>query len=245
MSLELWNQVKSVPETAQKPIQGGRLKGMTDISPIWRYQILTEHFGPCGIGWKYTIDKLWTETGNGVAVCAFAQVTLYIKDKDKWSDGIPGIGGSMLMAVERDGPHTSDECYKMAVTDALSVACKVLGIGADVYWSQGSKYSSTSSPDNVTPVQPAATKFPPKAGAPPALKDDLWRKCLDAARGDSKVAEGVLKLCSVFTDKQGKEQFLTLEKLATASEKYVSSTLRNFANKKNELTDFAEGSIPF
>ena len=28
--------------------------------------------------------------------------------------------------------YTSDECYKMALTDALSVACKALGVAADV-----------------------------------------------------------------------------------------------------------------
>ena len=56
---------------------------------------------------------------------------------------MPGNGGSMLVENERPG-RTSDECYKMALTDAISVACKALGVGADVYWSQ--EASTPSSP---------------------------------------------------------------------------------------------------
>ena len=45
------------------------------------------------------------------------------------------------MAKEKNGPYTSDECFKMALTDAISVACKALGFGADVYWeADRSKY---------------------------------------------------------------------------------------------------------
>ena len=30
----------------------------------------------------------------------------------------------------------NDECFKMALTDAISVSCKALGVGADVYWNK-------------------------------------------------------------------------------------------------------------
>ena len=44
-NLELYEKVRSVPENAQKEIKGGRLKGMTDINPMWRIKKLTEEFG--------------------------------------------------------------------------------------------------------------------------------------------------------------------------------------------------------
>jgi hypothetical protein len=106
-------------------------------------QIMTEHFGQCGEGWKYTIDRLWTEPGTDGQVCAFALVSVYTKEKDtSWSDPIPGIGGSMLIAKEKAGLYTSDEAFKMAVTDALSVAFKSLGVAAEIYLGNfdGSKY---------------------------------------------------------------------------------------------------------
>jgi hypothetical protein len=141
---DLWNKVKRPPASVLKKITGGRLNNFTDIAPLWRLQILTEQFGPCGTGWKYTIDKLWTEPGSHDQVIACALIMLYVK-QDTWSEGIPGIGGSMLVAKETGGLYASDEAYKMAVTDALSVSCKALGIGADIYlglW-DGSKYKTT------------------------------------------------------------------------------------------------------
>lgn len=143
-NLEIYNKVRSVPPEAQKTITGGKLKGMTDISPMWRIKKLTELFGVCGFGWKTNIVKQWTETGPDGRVCAFCNITLQIKDGDVWSAEIIGTGGNMLTDIEKGEPRTSDEAFKMAYTDALSVACKALGIGADIYFSKDStKYPTT------------------------------------------------------------------------------------------------------
>lgn len=147
-NLELWNKVKQPPKSALKKITGGRLSGMTDISPQWRLLALTEQFGSCGVGWKYTVDKLWQTDGPEGQVFAFALINLSTKQNGEWSEPIPGIGGSMLVTKEKAGLHVSDEGYKMAVTDALSVACKALGIAADIYmglW-DGSKYKDAPEP---------------------------------------------------------------------------------------------------
>jgi hypothetical protein len=96
---------------------------------------LTEFFGPVGIGWRYEItEKKLVEGANG-EMAAFVDINLYYKMGGEWSEPIPGTGGSMFVAKEKNGLYTSDECYKMALTDAISVACKALGVGADVYWS--------------------------------------------------------------------------------------------------------------
>ena len=148
--LHVWNKLKQPPETALKPIAAGRLKGKTDINPQWRYQAMTEQFGPCGDGWKYKIDRIWTEPGPDGQVFAFAQVLVYIKIGNQgqplpdshWSDPIPGVGGSMLIAKEKAGLYANDEAYKMAITDALSVALKMVGVAADIYlgrW-EGGRY---------------------------------------------------------------------------------------------------------
>lgn len=140
-NLELYERVRAVPDDAKKPISAGRLKGMTDINPMWRIKKLTEEFGPCGIGWWTKVTDRWTET-VGDETCAFVDLELYIKVGDEWSKPITGSGGSKLATKERSGVYVSDECYKMAETDALSVACKKLGIGADVYFSADrTKYS--------------------------------------------------------------------------------------------------------
>jgi hypothetical protein len=154
-NMEIYNKFRQVPKEAQKTIGAGRLKGFTDINPQWRIQALTEMFGACGFGWKYIItDKRIVEGADGVS-CAFVDIDLFIKVNDQWSEAIQGTGGSSFVASERNGLYTSDECFKMALTDAISVACKALGIGADVYWSAGrTKYdTNTEQPKEQKPKE--------------------------------------------------------------------------------------------
>lgn len=133
-NLAIYNAVRSVPDSAKRQIGAGRLKGKTDINPMWRLKTLTEQFGPCGIGWKYVITDKRLEQGADGEVAAFLDIDLFVKVDGAWSEAIPGTGGSAFVAKEKNGPYTSDECFKMALTDAISVACKALGFGADVYW---------------------------------------------------------------------------------------------------------------
>lgn len=167
-NLELYNKFSPVPKDAQKEIKAGRLKGMTDINPMWRIKMLTEEFGICGIGWKYVItDKRVLEGANGV-VCAFVDIDLFVKVDGVWSDAIAGTGGSTFVAKENSGLYTSDECFKMALTDAISVACKALGMGANVYWQQnGSKYDIPSAP----PAPPKPVELTPRQKLIAKLKE--------------------------------------------------------------------------
>lgn len=169
-NLSLYNQLRVVPEEAKKPITAGRLKGMTDINPVWRIKALTEAFGPCGVGWWYTVDnKELVHDAATNQTAALVDITLYYVDpvSGHESKGIPGTGGASFVANEKNGPYMSDECYKMALTDALSVAAKSLGLAADVYFSRGcadTKYGSKGKKqtdgeekNQQTPDDPQAT----------------------------------------------------------------------------------------
>lgn len=142
-NLDLYNKLKVVPAEAIKPIQNGRLKGKSDINPMWRIKTMTEHFGVCGISWKYVITKQWTET-FGTETKAYCNIDLFVKVDGQWSDAIQGTGGSSEVTMERNGSYVSDECYKMALTDALSVAMKALGVGADIYFEKGKSMDYSS-----------------------------------------------------------------------------------------------------
>ncbi len=149
-NLQFYNKLRAVPPEAIKNIAAGRLKGMSDINPMWRIKVMTENFGMCGIGWKYTITKQWTETfGNEVK--AYCNIDMYVKVNGEWSDAIQGTGGSSEVSMERNGAYVSDECYKMALTDALSVAMKALGVGADIYFQRdATKYNMQTSQQQTT-----------------------------------------------------------------------------------------------
>lgn len=152
-NLEIYNKYKDVPENALKDFDNGRFSG-TDINTMWRIKCLTEQFGPCGIGWYFEPVRIWTENGANDEVMAFAQINLYVKSDGEWSKPIPGIGGNTMTKYvkKQDKTVNSDECYKMAVTDAFGVACKYLGIGASVYWD--ADYGKYTQPESGPEPQP-------------------------------------------------------------------------------------------
>jgi hypothetical protein len=181
-NLTIYEAVRKMPDNAKRPINAGRLKGKTDINPMWRIKALTEQFGPCGIGWKYTVTDKRLEQGANGEVAAFLDIDLFVKVDGAWSEAIPGTGGSAFIAKEKNGLYTSDECFKMALTDAISVACKALGFGADVYWdADRSKYDRPESKQEA-PVLCECCGLPIKAV-----------KCGDRVYPTNEIVENAVK----------------------------------------------------
>ena len=166
-NLRFYNLGCEVPKDALKTINAGRLRGMSDVNPMWRMKRMTEIFGPCGIGWKYTIDKQWIEV-YGEEVKCFCNVSLYVRDPEtkEWSAAIPGNGGSAIVSKEKNGPYVNDEGYKMALTDALSIAMKPLGIGANVWYGEKATGHNESKYEAYT--RPAQAAEEPNQGYTPA-----------------------------------------------------------------------------
>lgn len=156
-NMELYELGRQVPDEAKKTITAGRLKGFTDINPMWRIKRLTEMFGPCGIGWWYEITDKRMEAGANSEMCVFVDIKLFYRWGDTVSQPVYGTGGSSFVAKEKNGMYTSDECFKMALTDAISVAAKAIGVGADVYYAKDrDKYSNPEEPDGVPGNKPSS-----------------------------------------------------------------------------------------
>lgn len=142
-NMRLYEQGRSVPKNAQKAFSNGRFSG-TDINPMWRIKKLTEMFGPVGFGWYTEVTRQEVIPADDGNVMAFVDINLFVKDGDTWSKPIFGTGGNTLK-VKGKG---DDDGFKKAYTDALSIACKALGIGADIWYSAdvnadfSSKYAS-------------------------------------------------------------------------------------------------------
>lgn len=156
--MDLYNRFRQVPEEAKKVIKGGRINGFTDINPMWRIKVLTEIFGPCGIGWWYVItDKRLEVVGDEIR--AFVDIELYYVLDGKTSHPVVGTGGASFATMESKGVFVSDECFKMALTDAISVAAKSLGVGADVYYEKDrDKYTATEDIDKPIDLTTTETK---------------------------------------------------------------------------------------
>lgn len=141
--MAIYKAFRAVPDNAKTTIDAGKLKGFTDINPMWRIKCLTEMFGACGFGWYIESEEHWTES-LGAEIAVFCKVILKVKhpENGEWSAPIIGIGGSKL-AGKGKGNGIDDEAYKMAYTDAISIACKALGMAADVYYEKDrTKYNS-------------------------------------------------------------------------------------------------------
>ena len=182
-NLDLYNKVREVPKEAQKSFNNGRFSG-TDINPMWRIKKLTEEFGICGFGWYYEITDKWLEKGQDDIVAAFVNINLFIKIGEEWSKPIQGTGGNTFVSKNKNGYQVSDECYKMALTDAISVAAKALGVGADIYFSNDrTKYDTPKETEtHKQEVKPTPKTDEPsdiifeminKADTQEALKD-IW-----------------------------------------------------------------------
>lgn len=211
-NLSMYSEFRIVPPEAKREIKAGRLKGMTDINPMWRIKRLTEKFGPCGIGWWYDILRKWIETDEITQQKAgFVDINLYYVDPNTWetSKPIPGTGGASFVSQERNGPYLSDEVFKMALTDAISVSCKALGLGADVYFEEDkSKYFRKD-------VEQEAPKSAQKTTAPPEKKPDPLPD-VNAASFTCSVCGKVLKPLT----KKGGEQMSIREYVGHAMKKF-------------------------
>lgn len=155
-NLDLYNRVKQPPKEALKDFDNGKFKG-TDINPMWRILKLTEEFGVCGFGWYTKVNRMWTEAASDSSnIAVFCELELYVKIDGEWSKPIVGVGGNTFERKTKNGSSVSDEAYKMAYTDALGIACKALGFGADVWW----KYETTKYTANTTPIEQSELNAP-------------------------------------------------------------------------------------
>lgn len=132
-NLTIWQQLCRTDPKATKDFNRSGFKG-TQIDPVWRYQKMTEVFGPIGKGWGYEQVGAPIITDGMVFVC----VRAWWRDADgtqhytgeQW-------GGDVLFKPRREGnPVPNDEALKMATTDAVGKALVLLGLGADVHMGQ-------------------------------------------------------------------------------------------------------------
>lgn len=151
-TMKIYEALRNVPKEAQKSFNNGRFSG-TDINPMWRIKKLTEVFGACGFGWYYDIASREIITSPDGTMCAFVAVKLYVKQGDEWSKPIYGEGGNTFATKTKTGyVQTSDEAYKMALTDAVSNAAKQLGLGADIWFANDVAKYTKPQPQATAPA---------------------------------------------------------------------------------------------
>lgn len=155
-NMRFYGKVQDTPQNARKEITAGRLKGYTDINPMFRIKKLTEVFGPAGFGWWTQHEEFKFEECKTGEIAVFCKLELVVVDPETEMESHPitGVGGNKFVANEKNGPYCNDEAMKMAYTDALSIACKSLGFCHDIYYAKDrTKYTLAEDDPEPTPEQ--------------------------------------------------------------------------------------------
>ncbi len=207
-NLKTWESLAKTDPAYMKSIGGGPLgaAGFSSIDPMWRWQRLTEEYGPCGEGWRYSVAQHGVEDGIvWVLVELFAGRGTPGGEK-KGPDGtmtyFSGVGPKPIPAFGAAAiSKHKDESWKCALTDALGKAASMLGLCADVYLGEhdGDKYTATAKPkgagEAVTPRE-AESLIPPTreavedtfSGAEPVERPDAGGPYPPGADGEYRAA---------------------------------------------------------
>lgn len=128
----LWNRVFTTNPKAVKPITGKDYGGNSP-KPYWIIERLTDEFGPCGLGWGYTIDSERFERFSDTDTLHIARVTLWYVMEDKRGE-VTQMGQTKATYTTSKGIFKVDEdAPKKSVTDALVKCASYLGFAGDIF----------------------------------------------------------------------------------------------------------------
>tara|TARA_B100000683_G_scaffold250589_1_gene265833 strand:+ start:65 stop:742 length:678 start_codon:yes stop_codon:yes gene_type:complete len=122
-NMKIWETLSKTNPEFTKPLPGYGGKTLTTIDPMYQIQMMTDLFGPVGIGWKYKVDYKYIDG------LVFAEVTIkYFTDE--WHEYGPVCS---VQNLSKKNGNLDDEAPKKAMTDAMTKAFSHLGMSADVF----------------------------------------------------------------------------------------------------------------
>lgn len=128
----LWKRAFVTDPAAVKPITGKQYKGNSP-KPYWIVQRLTEEFGPCGIGWGFTILGERFERFGEHESLHVAIVRLWYVEGEKRGE-FEQVGQTRASYMSAAGKFIVDEdAPKKSVTDALVKCASYLGFAGDIF----------------------------------------------------------------------------------------------------------------
>lgn len=131
-NMKLWERVCVTDPKQVKPITGKDYGGNSP-KPYWIVQRLTEEFGPCGIGWGYSIEDERFERFSETDVLHVAKVCLWYMLGDQRGEVVQ-MGQTKATYVTSKGTFKVDEdAPKKSVTDALVKCASYLGFAGDIF----------------------------------------------------------------------------------------------------------------
>lgn len=128
----LWERVCITDPKAVKPITGKQYQGNSP-KPYWIVERLTEEFGPCGIGWGFSILNERMEHLSPTDVLHVALVRFWYELDGKRGE-LEQIGQTKAVYEKSKGGLMVDEdAPKKSVTDALVKCASYIGFAGDIF----------------------------------------------------------------------------------------------------------------
>lgn len=173
----LWNAVEKTPPSHTKKITGKPYQG-TSPRPHHLVFKATETFGPCGIGWGFTIEDERIEEGAGGEKMHFAKVRVWYIWQGKRGE-VEHVGGTQFSGMRGSGKSFTDEdAPKKSVTDALVKALSMIGFAGDIFMGRydDSKYVAEVEKEERSP----------RAEARPARQERQQSAPQQSSKADSR-----------------------------------------------------------
>ena len=122
-NMKIWETLSKTNPNYTRTAPSSYGKRITTIDPMYQIQMMTDLFGPVGIGWKYKVDYKYIDG------LVFAEVTIkYFTDE--WHEYGPVCS---VQNLSKKNGNLDDEAPKKAMTDAMTKAFSHLGMSADVF----------------------------------------------------------------------------------------------------------------
>jgi hypothetical protein len=167
----LWKRAFTTDPKAVKAITGKQYQGNSP-RPFWIVERLTDEFGPCGIGWGFSILNERMERLAEGEILHVAVVRLwYVLDGKRGE--FEQIGQTRAVYAKKDKSLMIDEdAPKKSVTDALVKCASYLGFAGDIFsgrwddskyvaeagreWRDRERAEAANTADQQPAAQPAA-----------------------------------------------------------------------------------------
>lgn len=131
-NLALWNRVSKTDPRAVKPITGKQYSGNSP-KPYYIVEMLTKEFGPCGIGWGFSVESERFERFSDTDSLHVALLEFWFV-KDGEHGRFQQMGQTKASYMSSQGKFILDEdAPKKSVTDALVKCASYLGFAGDIF----------------------------------------------------------------------------------------------------------------
>ena len=122
-NIDLWESVEKTNPAHTKKVTFGR--AITAIDPYQQMKNATRQFGPVGIGWGWSVERVEYLPTNELGLLIRMWHTSKENTFDQW--------GQASLYIDKAEKKKDTDCFKKATTDGVTKCLSLIGFNADVF----------------------------------------------------------------------------------------------------------------